>query len=1004
MPEAKSDATAGAKDAAKEPVQSMNAESASAGASGEAAGSSDVQLKADEVQIVLDGHTVVAQKGEKIITAAERAGVFIPRFCYHPRMKPVGVCRMCLVEVTGPRGATLQPACYADVAEGMEIATATEKARKAQEGVLEFLLVNHPLDCPVCDKGGECPLQDQAYSYGPGESRFIDEKRHWAKPTEINSLVLLDRERCIQCSRCTRFAAEVAGEAAIDFVSRGDSIEVGTFPGHAMSPYFSGNIVQICPVGALTAVPFRFASRPWDTEQVESSCVHCALQCRMAVQSQSGKLSRVLGVDSEPVNHGWLCDKGRYSFEAIYSEDRVYEPMIRKSSSGAAADAAGTAGEDASSGKGAVDAAGTAGDLVPATWNEALAEVANRLAEALEGAGPSSVAIIGGANLVNEDAYAWVKLAKSVIRTDSVDASLGDGIDAELLATLDRATVDEACSAQCLLLLCGDLREELPVLYLRVREAALSGSTKLVEISQKSSSLSRYAKAALTYLPGEAPAGVGRVEETVSAMIGAGGEGLVVAAGKASMAQGDAELSAAIAEVITRWPAAKFLPVARRANVMGALEVGAAPGMLPGRVGLEEARDRYESAWGALPASKGLDTLGILEAASAGEIEVLFLLGADPIADFRDSHLAREALERISYIVAVDAFKTASSGMAHAFLPVVLPYEKAGTVMNIEGRVTSVAAKVIPPALAWPEWAVASEIASSLGADLGFEDHNDITREMVSLAPGWDLLSRAADRSAVLRDGVVIHRQGEDAGGAVPVLSSDQLLATCTGNACEAGRCMDPIAFPGIASVDQQGSPMLVGLVRQDALVFAATSDGASDSVALPGNQEIANGSGQDGVAGNGVAGNGISGGVHSGGTADGDYELPPVDQDPDFPLRLVAARTLYGNGTLIGATRSLSPLCSQGRVLVNQEDVPAGIGEVGSGISAEVGSGADDAPGSETRSPRAMTAKIVSRAGEVSLALEVDGSVPKGSVIVYSDSSELVSAADRVTFVRVDL
>ncbi|EQD47255.1 NADH-quinone oxidoreductase, chain G, partial [mine drainage metagenome] len=251
------------------------------------------------------------------------------------------------------------------------------------------------------------------------------------------------------------------------------------------------------------------------------------------------------------------------------------------------------------------------------------AEVGNRLREALEGPGPSSVAIIGGANLVNEDAYAWVKLAKSVICTDSVDASLGDGIDAELLATLDRATVDEACSAQCLLLLCGDLREELPVLYLRVREAALSGSTKLVEVSEKPSSLSRYAQVALTYLPGEAPAGVGRVVEAVSAMIGAGGEGLVVAAGKASMAQGDAELNAAIAAISARWPAAKFLPVARRANVMGALEVGAAPGMLPGRIGLEEARDHYESAWGALPGSKGLDTLGILESASRGEITVL---------------------------------------------------------------------------------------------------------------------------------------------------------------------------------------------------------------------------------------------------------------------------------------------------------------------------------------------------------------------------------------------
>src|ERR1700691_3376456 len=261
----------------------------------------------DLIKVTIDGTEVQAHKGELIITAAERAGVFIPRFCYHPRMEPVGMCRMCLVEVSSPRGFTLQPSCYLRVAEGQEIRTTSEPARKAQEGVLEFLLVNHPLDCPVCDKGGECPLQDQSVSHGPGESRFVEEKRHWAKPIEIGPLVLLDRERCIQCARCTRFSEEVAGEPMINLAFRADAVEVATFPDSPFTSRFAGNTIQICPVGALTSPAYRFRSRPWDLEQVETTCTTCSVGCRIVAQSSAGRLVRHLGVDSDPVNQSWLC-------------------------------------------------------------------------------------------------------------------------------------------------------------------------------------------------------------------------------------------------------------------------------------------------------------------------------------------------------------------------------------------------------------------------------------------------------------------------------------------------------------------------------------------------------------------------------------------------------------------------------------------------------------------------------------------------------------------------
>src|SRR6202049_2041740 len=281
----------------------------------------------ETVTIVLDGREVEAFKGEMIIAAAERAGVYIPRFCYHPRMKPVGMCRMCLVDVKGPRGFALTPACFIAVADGQEIVTDSPAVKKAQDGVLEFLLINHPLDCPVCDKGGECPLQDQTLAFGPGEYRFVEEKRPWDKPLNLSPLVLLDRERCIQCARCTRFADEIAGDPQIDFAMRGDVVEVATFPGEPFTSYFSGNTVQICPVGALTSTPYRFKARPWDLEQVESTCTSCAVGCRVAVQSSGDRLTRVLGVDSEPVNHGWLCDKGRFTLDSIDGNEESLDPL-----------------------------------------------------------------------------------------------------------------------------------------------------------------------------------------------------------------------------------------------------------------------------------------------------------------------------------------------------------------------------------------------------------------------------------------------------------------------------------------------------------------------------------------------------------------------------------------------------------------------------------------------------------------------------------------------------
>ena len=283
-----------------------------------------------KVTVTLNGKEVDAPEGENLNEACSNAGVDIQHFCYHTRMNPVGMCRMCIVEVDTGRGPALQPSCMLNVSDGMNVDTESDVTKKAQDGILEFLLLNHPLDCPVCDKGGECPLQDQTIAYGPGETRFVEEKRHFEKPIPINDNVYLDRERCILCDRCTRFADEVVGDPLIHFIDRGNETQVNTFPEDPFSSYFSGNVVQICPVGALTAKPYRFKARPWDLEEIESTYPN-PLGDRIVIQSSRDEVLRFQGLDSNTVNWGWLTDKDRFSFQAFQSEYRIQEPLVRGS-------------------------------------------------------------------------------------------------------------------------------------------------------------------------------------------------------------------------------------------------------------------------------------------------------------------------------------------------------------------------------------------------------------------------------------------------------------------------------------------------------------------------------------------------------------------------------------------------------------------------------------------------------------------------------------------------
>jgi NADH-quinone oxidoreductase subunit G len=922
----------------------------------------------ESVSFTLDGRPTTAMKGELLIAAAERAGTYIPRFCYHPRMAPVGMCRMCLVDVEGPHGGTLTPACFVEVSDGMVVDTTNDRVKKAQDGVLEFLLANHPLDCPVCDKGGECPLQDQTLAYGPGESRFIEEKRHFEKPIAISDLVLLDRERCIQCARCTRFAAEVAGEAQIDFAGRGEAVEVATFPTEPFASYFSGNTVQICPVGALTATPYRFTARPWDLDQVESTCTTCAVGCRVAVQSSQNRLTRLLGIDTEPVNHGWLCDKGRFTYESVNGDEVDGGPLPTEVADEAVDVAPATASQVVSLGVSRGQFMGEAretgrfehgrlieprirkeGELVPVSWGEALAAAAAGISAAKDGGGPGAVAVVGGARLTNESAYAWAKLAKGVVGTDSVDAQLGDGLPADLVLGLPRATIAEAASAPLLVTMTGDLREELPVLFLRLRAGIVDGTTTLVEIGPTPTALTPFASVTLRTRPGETPllAQALAGDEGAAGALGThhegaaqgpdaldaarqqldahpGGEGVVIVLGRASYAESGAVTAEAARTLAAALPKAKFLPALRRGNVFGAIDMGLAPGILPGRVSLDAGRERFTAAWGSVPTATGRSTAEIL-ASMAGEeagwptgesegappsatVRALVLLGADPLSDFPDHAVAQKALSSGHFVVAVTGHPSQSvDAHADVVLPCAVTHERPGTTTNLEGRVSRLGPKLTAPGFAWPDWMIAAELATALGADLGVASMNDLADELAAAAPAYAGLTQDVLHSDAAHDGILVPlTDGVEQPDVTPI---------------------DPVALPGVESVERQGAPPRIGTGGTTPVLARTEHLGTSPPLLTA---------------------------ADAGGTEP--LHVPKAD---NYTFRLAAGRRLYDAGSSVTGSPSLTPLVPELVVRANPYDLDR--------LGATTGD----------------CLKVRSARGELTLAAESDEGVPRGVVAI---------------------
>ena len=639
------------------------------------------------VTLTIDGTEVSVPKGTLVIRAAELMGVQIPRFCDHPLLEPVGACRQCLVDVEGQRKPLAS--CTTTVAPDMVVRTqfTSEAADRAQQGVMELLLINHPLDCPVCDKGGECPLQNQAMSNGRAETRFEDVKRTFPKPIAVSSQVLLDRERCVLCARCTRFSDQIAGDRFIDLLERGAQQQVGIAPGEPFQSYFSGNTVQICPVGALTGTAYRFRARPFDLVSSPSVCEHCSSGCAQRTDHRRGAVLRRLAGDDPEVNEEWNCDKGRWAFTYTGVGDRLTTPLVRDG-----------------------------GELRAASWSEALGVAAAGLTSARGRAG----VLVGGRATV-EDAYAYAKFSRIVLNSNDIDfrARPHSDEEAEFLAhhvagAPMTVTYSDVEKAPAVLLAGFEPEEESPIVFLRLRKAMRRSALRVLSIAPFASrGLEKLAGTLISARPGEEAGALSELERhELLSMPGAlilVGERLATSPGALSAA---GRLAASTG--------ARLAWVPRRAGERGALEAGALPNLLPGGrpVADERARAATAAAWGVdhLPDTVGRDTEAILAAARAGELQAL-LIGGVELADLPDPAAALAAVESAPFVVSLELRESDITRRADVVFPVAPAVEKAGSFVNWEGR-----QRRFEPALhttAIPDSRVLNFLADEAGVDLG---------------------------------------------------------------------------------------------------------------------------------------------------------------------------------------------------------------------------------------------------------------------------------------------
>ncbi|ROS76714.1 NADH-quinone oxidoreductase subunit G [Cellulomonas sp. PhB143] len=743
-----------------------------------AAGGEKRPAPSDEVTFTIDGIETTVAKGTLVIRAAEELGIQIPRFCDHPLLEPAGACRQCLVEVSAPdREGTLRPmpkpqaSCTLTASPGMVVSTQATSpvADKAQHGVMELLLINHPLDCPVCDKGGECPLQNQAMSNGRPTSRLVDPKRTFPKPLAVSTQILLDRERCILCQRCTRFSAEIAGDPFIDLQKRGAAQQIGRFdedvlgfaepPGDApgadvpvgaaiadesgatFSSYFSGNTIQICPVGALTSAAYRFRSRPFDLVSTPSVAEHDSSASAVRVDHRRGVVLRRLAGDDPAVNEEWITDKDRFAFHWQSAPDRLTTPLVRDLA------------ED-----------GTRGALRPASWVEALELAGEGLAAAREAGG---VAVLPGGRLTVEDAYAYAKLARVALGTNDVDhrARVHSDEEAEFLAATVAGsgigvTFADLEHAPTVLLVGLEAEEEAGVPFLRLRKGAQRHGVRVFSVAPFTTrGLERMDGTLLPAAPGTeaewldgiadgaADGSADGTEAVAQASQALAAEGSLILVGErlASVAGG----YSAVLRLAGR-TGARVAWIPRRVGERAGVETGTLPNLLPGGRPAADAAARAEvaGAWGvgALPAEPGRSTAEILDALAVGQLAGVVVGGVE-VSDLPDPAHARRALAQASFVVSLEVRASEVTQAADVVLPVAAPTERAGTYLGWEGRPRPF--RQVLESTAMADHRVLDALAAALGAELGLPTREAVQADLARLGAWTGARVAAPDLDAL---------------------------------------------------------------------------------------------------------------------------------------------------------------------------------------------------------------------------------------------------------------
>ncbi len=592
----------------------------------------------NQITFTIDGKTLSVPKGTTVYTAAKQLGIEIPIFCYQDRMPPFGACRMCLVEVE--KMGKLQTSCTLEATEGMAVKTQSQLAVEGREGIIEFLLINHPLDCPICDRGGECPLQDQTYKYGPGSSRFYEDKRRFVKPLALGPVLMLDRERCIACARCTRFGEIVAGDHALEFIDRGYRTEVGTPDGGPVESKFIGNTIMLCPVGALTSQVYRFRARPWDNTPTQSSCTLCPVGCNLVLDARDGEIMRTRSCENKDLNDIWLCDKGWFGYEFISNPNRLQKPLVRKN-----------------------------GHLEPTEWGEALDLIASKMLAAKP---QGKLAALGGNPLTVEENYLFQKLMRQGVGVHNIDHRVGMPIlnlDEEGLAPGMEISIGECPELSFAILLGVDLTEEFPVIWLRLKEAINRGA-KVIFLGHYAPEIAQQIAKTVLHAPGQELEILQAHLPEIAALAQTGKKGALFV-GQQYLANAQRQhILSALDDFRSAWPQVSLNLLEGRGNSFGARFAGMRPDLGP---------------LGTRISKPGLNALQVLDTSSKSGWDFLYVAGANPALKY-PGKLWKEARAKLGFLVVQDIFLTETAQQADVVLPSLCFVEKEGTFLNIEGR------------------------------------------------------------------------------------------------------------------------------------------------------------------------------------------------------------------------------------------------------------------------------------------------------------------------------